>query len=132
MRVVDTNVVVRILVDDDPVQVERAQALLAQGGVLILKTVLLESEWVLRSIYRLGRRRIASVLRGLLGLPGVTVEDSAAVARALDWLDREMDFGDALHLASTPPGATFVSFDRALVRQAARLVGAPTVRDLAR
>ena len=132
MRVVDTNVVVRILVDDDRAQAERAAALLTEGEVLVLKTVLLESEWVLRSVYRLRRRRIASALRGLLGLPGVTVEDPSAVARALDWLDQGMDLADALHLASSPPGATFVTFDRALVRQAALLDGTPAAQDLGR
>jgi len=125
VRVVDTNIVVRILVDDDPAQVKLAQAVLDQGDVLILKTVVLESEWVLRSLYRLRPQRIASILRGLFGLPGITVEDAIAVQRALDWFEQGMDFADALHLASTPIGATFLTFDRALVRQAVKLVDAP-------
>jgi predicted nucleic-acid-binding protein len=129
VRVIDTNIVVRILVDDDRAQAEQAKAVLAQGDVLVLKTVILESEWVLRSIYGLDRQRIASILRGLMGLPGLTIEDAAAVTRTLDWFEAGMDFADALHLASTPTGATFLTFDRGLVRFARQLADAPLAAD---
>jgi predicted nucleic-acid-binding protein len=45
----DTNVLVRLLVVDDPAQTARASSMFEQGDILILKTVLLEAEWVLRS-----------------------------------------------------------------------------------
>jgi predicted nucleic-acid-binding protein len=45
---VDTNLLVRILTDDDPMQARRAANVLQSGDIFITKTVLLETEWVLR------------------------------------------------------------------------------------
>lgn len=121
MRVVDTNVVVRILVDDDPAQAERAQQVFEQGDTLLLNSVVLEFEWALRSLYRLPRARIASILRGLVGLPGVRLENATLVARALAWFEAGLDFAEAMHLAATPADGDLITFDRALARRAARL-----------
>ncbi|MBI3706689.1 MAG: type II toxin-antitoxin system VapC family toxin, partial [Proteobacteria bacterium] len=49
MIALDTDVVVRFLVDDDHAQGRRARDLIARGGVVVGPTVLLEAEWVLRS-----------------------------------------------------------------------------------
>jgi predicted nucleic-acid-binding protein len=114
---VDTNVLVRYLVEDDVAQTDRAEAVL-RGGALILKTTLLEAEWVLRSIYRQDRAAIGDGISKLLGLPGLEVEDTAAVAQALTWFRQGLDFADALHLASSAHAETFATFDRALQRQA--------------
>ena len=51
MRAIDTNVVVRYLTGDDPVQAPKARAAVDAGPVFASTTVLLESEWVLRSVY---------------------------------------------------------------------------------
>jgi predicted nucleic acid-binding protein len=59
------------------------------------------------------------VLRGLAGLPGVTVEEPAILAQALDWMESGMDFADALHLAKTEGCSPFLSFDRQLAKTAA-------------
>jgi predicted nucleic-acid-binding protein len=125
LRVVDTNLVVRLLVDDDRSQADRAQEIIETGDILLLNSVILETAWVLRSLYRLPPTRIASILRGLIGLPGVALESAQTVAKALDWFEAGLDFADAMHLAATPADAEFVTFDQALVRDAAKLVGTP-------
>ena len=51
MTAADTNVVVRLLTGDDPVQSSAARLLFESGTVWIAKTVLLEADWVLRSLY---------------------------------------------------------------------------------
>jgi predicted nucleic-acid-binding protein len=48
---VDTNVLVRLLTWDDPQQGTAAKSLFAAGPIWIAKTVLLETGWVLRSLY---------------------------------------------------------------------------------
>jgi len=48
MIAVDTNIVVRLLTNDDPEQAGRAAAVVKNGPVFIPKTVVLETEWVLR------------------------------------------------------------------------------------
>jgi predicted nucleic-acid-binding protein len=125
LRVVDTNLVVRLLVDDDRSQADRAQEIIETGDILLLNSVILETAWVLRSLYRLPPARIASILRGLTGLPSVALESAQTIAKALDWFEAGLDFGDAMHLAATPADAEFVTFDRALVRDAAKFVGTP-------
>ena len=116
---------VRLLVDDDRSQADRAQEIIEAGDILLLNSVILETAWVLRSLYRLPPARTASILRGLIGLPGVALESAQTIAKALDWFEAGLDFADAMHLAATPADAEFVTFDRALVRDAAKLVGTP-------
>ncbi len=114
MLAVDTNVVVRFLTRDDPPQFAKADALIRDNDVYACATVLLETEWVLRSVYRYSQNRIVEALTDFLGLPHVTVEDPAAAAKALKWAGFGMDFADALHLARSRHCDAFISFDRHL------------------
>jgi predicted nucleic-acid-binding protein len=115
---VDTDILVRYLVEDDPVRTDRAEAVLRSGAVLVPTTVLLETAWVLRSSYHFDRAAIVDGITKLLGLPGVQAEDSATVGQALGWYAQGLDFADALHLASSGPAEAFATFDRALRRRA--------------
>lgn len=117
MILADTNVVVRFLMVDDAGQALRAKALVDQGGILLLLTVVLEAERVLRTTYRVPRPAVVSQLRTFASLPGIKVEDPERLALALDLADRGFDFADALHLAATPRDATFATFDQALIRR---------------
>ena len=123
MIAVDTNVLVRTIVDDDPHQVDRARAFIAaQDRVLILRTVLLELAWVLGSRrYQLTRDKILSSLRTLARIPNVEIEDGDTVMQALEWYESGMDFADALHLASIGGETEFATFDASLRRAAQRL-----------
>jgi predicted nucleic-acid-binding protein len=127
MLAIDTNIVVRYLTRDDPDQSARAGVLIDSERVFVPVTVLLETEWVLRSVYRLTGERLVASLRAFAGLPGVTLEDPAAVARALDWTERGMDFADALHLAKSDGCEALATFDASFVA-VARRIGAPEVR----
>lgn len=120
MIAVDTNVVIRLLTQDEPRQARRAVALFRSEEIWLPKTVLLEAEWVLRSLYDFPAERTVAALRKLAALSNVRTEDAAAVAAALDWAALGLDFADALHLASRVEAATFVSFDRSLVKRARR------------
>jgi predicted nucleic-acid-binding protein len=120
MTAVDTNVVVRLLIEDHPTQTAAAQSLFAAGPIWIAKTVLLETRWVLRRLYGYEEAAIHDSFTDLLGFDNVYVEDEASVAAALALIAHGLDFADALHLSSRPAGAAFVSFDRSLVRCANR------------
>jgi predicted nucleic-acid-binding protein len=110
MTAVDTNVLVRLLTGDDPAQERAARLLFESGRIWIAKTVLLETAWVLRSLYGFEEEAIRAALTKLLGLRNVSVEDAPAVAAALAFVSEGIEFADAIHLASRPNGATFVSF----------------------
>jgi predicted nucleic-acid-binding protein len=121
MLAIDTNVVIRYLVADHPVQAARARALLDDNDVFVGVTVLLESEWVLRSAYGFSAAQCATALTGFAGLPHVAVEDPAALAKALVWMAEGMDFADAIHLARAGNCEAFISFDQGLAKAAAKM-----------
>lgn len=121
MLAVDTNVVVRLVTNDNPAQAKRAAAAFASDDIFVAKSVLLETEWVLRFSYRLDRESILRGLRGILGLPNLTAEDGLRVAQALIWYEAGLDFADALHLASSSEAQRFGTLDNALVKRARRL-----------
>jgi len=120
MIAVDTNVLVRLLTGDDPKQAAAARSLFAGGPIWIAKTVLLETGWVLRSLYGFEESAIRDAFTKLLGLKNVHAEDESAVAAALALTAHGIELADAMHLSSRPPGAVFVSFDRSFVRRATR------------
>jgi predicted nucleic-acid-binding protein len=111
MVAVDTNIVIRLLVNDDPEQARRAARLFASHEVYVPKTVILETEWVLRGVYRLEPSRVVAALRAFLSLERLVIEDEEAVFRALEGLAVGLDFADVLHLASSCRAESFVTFD---------------------
>ncbi|TMJ19829.1 MAG: type II toxin-antitoxin system VapC family toxin [Alphaproteobacteria bacterium] len=120
MKALDTNLLVRVVAGDDEAQRVAARAIMAAGDVLLLPTVLMEAEWVLRSRYGLGRVDIAKGLHTLCALEGVTVASAEAVAKALGSYVVQGDFADLLHFAlAAEQGATaFATFDRNFTRPA--------------
>jgi predicted nucleic-acid-binding protein len=120
MIAVDTNVLVRLLTGDEPVQATAARSLFASGPVWIAKTVLLETGWVLRSLYEFEEQTIRDAFIKLLGLRNVHVEDESSIAAALELTSHGIEFADAMHLSSRPEGVKFVSFDKSFIRRAKR------------
>ena len=118
MIAIDTSILVRLVTRDDDAQAKRAAGLFEREQIYVGKTVLLETEWVLRFSYELSRSVILNALKNSVGLPQVTVEDSPAVAEALDLFETGMDFADALHLASSREAAHFATFDERLKKRA--------------
>jgi predicted nucleic-acid-binding protein len=120
MTAVDTNILVRLLTGDDPKQSAAARSLFAAGPIWIAKTVLLETRWVLHSLYGFEASAIHDAFTKLLGLKNVYAEDESSVAAALALTQHGIEFADAMHLSSRPPGAVFVSFDKSFVQRARR------------
>ena len=120
MIAVDTNVLIRLLTGDDPRQEAAARSLFARESVWIAKTVLLETAWVLHSLYGFDGEAIRAAFTKLLGLDNVHAEDESTVAAALDLTAHRIELADAMHLSSRPPGVGFVSFDKTFVQRARR------------
>ena len=125
MIALDTNVIVRLVTADDPDQLQAAREVFQTGDLWVCKTVLLETEWVLRYSYELTPTTIREILRKLLGYSVLQVEDRNAVLRALGFYDRGVDFADALHLASSGEADQFATFDRPLAKKGQTLEGVP-------
>jgi predicted nucleic-acid-binding protein len=98
----DTNVVLRLLVDDGGAQFERARRFVEKNCTpdspgLINNVVLVETVWVLESVHGYGRADIQKAIARLLMSPGIAFEDGFLVGSALDnFASRGVDFADAL------------------------------------
>ena len=99
---IDTNVLVRFLVQDDEAQFEKARKLIkrevaAGRRVFVNQLVLMETEWVLRSRYAVPKNQIIAAISGLLDATDVQFEDEPAIEEALFiWKDATTDFADCL------------------------------------
>lgn len=130
MRAIDTNILVRVVTNDDPAQVARAKKVLEVGDTLLCLSVCLEAEWVLRSGYNLSPEVVADVLTGFAGTEGLTVERADLLATAIAWHRGGMDFADAIHLAiATDLGCeSMISFDSRFTKSAAKLKSIPVLQ----
>ena len=118
MRALDTNILVRLLVEDDPDQVRIAKLLLEEPA-LVGSGVLMETAWVLRSTYKQPRTAIAAALLALLDVPTIHVVDEAQVRWAIGrYRDHGADLADMLHIVAAKGASRFASFERHLAAQA--------------
>ena len=83
MRAVDTNILARFYLRDDPTQGRIAADALTAGDVFIPKTVVLEPEWALRYVAGQSGEKVTECLAHLIALPGFTVEDRDVIEAAL-------------------------------------------------
>ena len=99
MRAVDTNLLVRLLARDDALQTAAAEAFIARGA-WVSHLVLVETIWVLDSVYELTPAALATGVEWLLDHRDLTIQDADAVARALALFRRHptLGFSDCLVL----------------------------------
>lgn len=121
MLAIDTNIVVRLLTDDDAAQTSKVRGLIVEHEVFVATTVILETAWVMGSTYRHSRSEVHHALSAFVRLANVRLEEPERIEQALIWLQQGMDFADALHLARTQGCEAFVTFDRPLSRLARRI-----------
>ena len=128
MIALDTNILARYLLDDEPAQTRVARRLLADAKAeyWIPVTVVLELAWVLRKSDA-PRAVIMGRLRDLLSLRNVRAQNADLVFQALRWAAEGMDLADALHLVLSGKAERFATFDEALVKQARKLAVQPPV-----
>lgn len=120
----DTNVLLRLLLNDDARQSKQAQAVMdraisASDRVLLPDIVLCELEWVLDSVFNLPKSKIMETLRRLLDAEEFAFISRVAVAQALvNYKKGKADFSDYLmgESAAVAGATTTYTFDRALRR----------------
>jgi len=124
---IDTNVLLRLLVDDDP---EQRTAVLAFGQGLghsyagfVTLISLVEIDWALRKQYGYGKQESASALKKITQLRGVEVQSADAVVKAVSGVENgQGDFADMLiaHLCLEADCTHVVTLDQ---KAAARIPG---------
>ena len=116
----DTNLLVRIAVNDDQQQAETAEQLLMSNEVFVSRTVLLETEWVLRSVYKQARSDIADFFEQAMQTENLTLENAQEVELSLSWYRLGADFADAIHLCICGDSVLH-TFDAAFCKAANKL-----------
>ncbi len=119
---IDTNVLLRLWLDDDAAQARRITLLFAQhgtqpGAVLVTDVVLAEAVWTLQSAYGQGRAQQLLALRSLLDEPAFCFQDRASIERAVElFAQAKCGFSDCLVVAQHQRlGCEFsATFDRGM------------------
>ncbi len=120
----DTNVLVRWIVDDDPRQAARVKRLLEEAveqesPLFVPSTVMLELEWVLRSRYAFDKSTVLGAFNALLEARELEFQDAPAIERALSFYrQNSADFADCLHAGQCGSArhVPMVPFDRTAAR----------------
>jgi predicted nucleic-acid-binding protein len=105
MPALDTNALVRYVVEDDVAQLAAARRLIrkcvSEGQTLFVPvTVTLELEWVLRSSFEYAKDEVMQVLSSLFSAAELTFESERALEVALQLYRKgPADFADCLHIA---------------------------------
>ena len=119
----DTNVIVRVLVGDDPVQTKKAEKAFVThvhgDGVFVSLVVLAETAWVLAGAYEWDRPTICARVRRLVRTRNVAVEELELVERALDeYAAGKAELADYLILGKARSAADeLLTFDKKLARE---------------
>ena len=124
MIALDTNALVRMLIEDDMRQakmIEETIALAEEKSVqiLILSEVLVETVWVLESVYQCIREEIYQFLETLIFTPVFTFVDSQVIRRATHEYKKGGDFADLLivNQAKEHQAKNLISFDKKLQKR---------------
>ncbi len=118
MIAVDTNIIIRLLTQDDEQQYIKSFQLFQEQNIFIPDTVILETEWVLRFAYHFKRNEICKAIRNLLGLPNVQLINKSLMVQVLQWHESGLDFADAFHLAQSQRFSALYTFDDKFVKKA--------------
>ncbi|HFC12171.1 MAG TPA: type II toxin-antitoxin system VapC family toxin [Anaerolineae bacterium] len=120
MIAIDTNILVRLLMNDAPLQVQQSRQLFASNKIFIPNSVLLESAWVLDSVGLYSQAKIVEGLRRICGFHNVSIENPKRFGLVLDWVLDGLDFADAFHLANSQMHNQLMTFDKKFVKRAQR------------
>jgi predicted nucleic-acid-binding protein len=119
MRAVDTNVLVRLIVRDDPEQVRIAESFTAPGA-WVSHLVLAEAMWVLDAVYDRSAEQVATAVDMLLNHKDLTIQDADVVSNALEHFRKRPDLGFSdclvLEIARKAGHLPLGTFDRGLAK----------------
>lgn len=120
----DTNVLLRVFVDDNAQQTESVRTVLAErtedDPAFVTVVALVELVWALKGIYGFDRTKVHLAVTTLMASSNVVVESEAAIRRALDLsIEQNADLADCvIATLSESAGCTAtLTFDRKAARR---------------
>jgi predicted nucleic-acid-binding protein len=121
MIALDTNAIIRVLIEDDKIQARTVQSIINEAEfegrrILILSEVIIETIWVLESVYQCDNQEISMMVENLLSAPTFFLPDSVVIRKALKQYKKDGDFADLLIVgqAKHHKARKLFSFDRKL------------------
>ena len=124
---IDTNILLRFLLDDHPALSAQARRIIGTQHCHVGLLTLAETGFVLVSFYRASKTELVRSARALLDVPTLAFEREERLPAALDAVASGMDWFDALLWAGSPTDQPLASFDRDFVRRAAKMGLPPRV-----
>jgi predicted nucleic-acid-binding protein len=85
---IDTSVILRLLIQDDPAKARSCEKLLREGeqrGLILylLPVAIMETIWVLEKIYKFGRKTIREIIEAILNTPELKIEMEGVFRKAI-------------------------------------------------
>jgi len=99
---IDTSVILRLLIKDDPAEAKACEKLLREGeerGLILylLPVAIMETVWVLEKIYKFERKSIREIIEAILNTPQLKVEMEAVFRKAIkSYEEKNIKFADAM------------------------------------
>lgn len=104
--IADTNILIRLFVEDDDTQIEQLVRIIEQGNITfyVLSIILIEAYWVLRRVYGVEKEAILQVFEDFIESSGVELEEETIIQRTLSTFHKvNVDFVD-VYLAEKSKG----------------------------
>lgn len=99
---IDTSVILRLLIQDDPAKARSCEKLLREGeqrGLILylLPVAIMETVWVLEKIYKFGRKIIREIIEAILNTPELKIEMEGVFRKAIrSYEEKNIKFADAM------------------------------------
>jgi predicted nucleic-acid-binding protein len=123
LAILDTNVIIRFLIGDDPVDYKKSVQIFSDIDIgkikaVILDAVLAESVYVLIKIYKITKDKVVEKLSAIVQNKNILINDKPSMIKALIYFNQSnLDFIDCLVKAySEYNNLELLSFDKKLVR----------------
>ena len=104
--IADTNILIRLFVEDDDTQIEQLVRIIEQGNITfyVLSIILIEAYWVFRRVYGVEKEAILQVFEDFIESSGVELEEETIIQRTLSTFHKvNVDFVD-VYLAEKSKG----------------------------
>lgn len=116
MKIIDTNMILRLLMRDDEKTADIVEELIENSTVLVMPEVVAEVVYVMTKVYKIDRGTTVSAISAFLDSDNVEIEKAGAVRKGLEYYGKtSLDFVDCLLCAyNTVSGYEICTFDKKL------------------
>ncbi len=127
MLTIDTNILLRYALNDNPMLSARAKSIIEDDTCFVPLLALAEMGFVLSSVYEASTVEVVAHTRALMQQKNLRFEHESRVLQAMAGIEAGVDWFDALLWASAPPQHEFATLDKKFANKATKLGWQPPV-----